>query len=436
MAHSTVKLLLLPLLAWGTSIGSLAAEPNGSGVQTKARLVHFDRDFGDDSNDLEQTALALEGNYRSPRVAGLMVVSLSGYVVEDISNDGAIEAELLAVDGDEVSGFALLGEAYLDLSLDGAGVVRLGRTRHDSMLLASSGSRAVPSTFQGASVVLDPAEGLSVYGALFDKWSPRASDDFEGFATDNTVKGGIDWVAVLGLRYAAEPYSVQLEYYRSQDFLSKTGLRATYRPPIDWNGGLLTLTSGVFTSDANGELFVTGSESGDLDDEDILGAVAGVTDSDANGLGGYLDLEWNKGGFSAGITLTLIDEIWLEDNFAGDHGTSPFPTTSRAGPDLTNTGETVIGGRIGYDWRNVIEGLNTTFRFARGYGAENSTGAALGTADERWWEIDVRYHFAWAPGFGFRGIYHDYASDETGSVDGVKDDDRDIRLYLDYVHTF
>lgn len=156
-------------------MGCLAAGPNGSGVQTKARLVHFDRDFGDDSNDLEQTALALEGNYRSPRVAGLMVVGLSGYVVEDISNDGAIKAELLAVDGDEVSGFALLGEAYLDLSLDGVSVVRLGRTRHDSMLLASSGSRAVPSTFQGASVALGPAEGLSVYGALFDKWSPRAA---------------------------------------------------------------------------------------------------------------------------------------------------------------------------------------------------------------------------------------------------------------------
>lgn len=93
-------------------------------------------------------------------------------------------------------------------------------------------------------------------------------------------------------------------------------------------------------------------------------------------VGGYLDLEWNKGGFGAGITLTLIDEIWLEDNFAGVHGTSPFPTTSRAGPDLTNTGETVIGGRIGYDWRDAIEGLYTTFHFARGYGAENSTSTA------------------------------------------------------------
>ncbi|HSH42289.1 MAG TPA: OprD family outer membrane porin [Arenicellales bacterium] len=425
-------------LASGAATTAFAQDnkDNRHSLQTKVRLVHFDRDFGNDANDREQTALAFEGNYVSPRFADLLSIGLSAYVVEDVADDGLVTADVLTVDDGELDGYALLGQAYADLALGEVGSAKVGRMLHKSMFLASSGSRAVPNTFQGASLALAPMDGLSLYGAVFDKWSSRTSDEFDSFATDTSNPGAIDWVGVAGLRYKAERYQLELEYLRSQDYLSKLGLRGSYLPDIGGDAGDLKLSGAVFTSDSDGDLFVTGSESGDLDDEDAPGAVAGVTDSEVNGLGGYLDAEWKSGNLTAGLTLTLIDEIWLEDNFAGDHGTSPFPTTSRAGPDLTNTGETVLGGRIGYNWNDVVEGLSTTFRFADGSGAENSVDASLGKADERWWEIDVRYQVPVLAGLSFRGIYHDYTADETGSVDGVKDDDRDIRLYLDYVHRF
>lgn len=427
----------LVLLAAGMG-PALAQESDRSQhkLQTKVRLVHFDRDFGNDANDREQTALAFEGNYVSPRFAELVGFGLSAYVVEDVDDAGAVTADVLTVDDGELDGYALLGQAYADISLGSGGSAKLGRMLHKSMFLASSGSRAVPNTFQGASMDFKPTNTVSVYGAVFDKWSSRTSDEFDGFGTDTSKEGAIDWVGVAGLRFDSGNYALELEYLRSQDFLRKLGLRGSYRPDLAEEYGGLKLTAAVFTSDSDGDLFVTGAEGGDLDDEDAAGAVPGASDSEVNGLGGYMDLEWTKSNLTAGLTLTLIDEIWLEDNFTGDHGTSPFPTTSRAGPDLTNTGETVLGGRIGYDWSDVIDGLSTTLRFADGRDAENSVNPALGTADEQWWEIDVRYKVSAVPGLAFRGIYHDYESDETGSVDGVKDDDRDIRLYLDYTYNF
>lgn len=411
-------------------------EANRHQFETKVRFVYLDRDFGNDANDRTQTALGFEGNYLSPRFADFVAVGLSAYVAGKIDADGAVVEDLLTVNDGELDGFALLGQSFLDLALGDAGSVKGGRTLQKSMFLASSGARALPDTYQGANIQFGPGEGFSIYGMVYDKWSRRARDDFESFATDVSAEGDIDWVGIAGLRYASDVFSAELEYLRSDDYLGKLGLRGSYLPDIGSDNGKLKLTGGVFTSKNDGDLFVVGA-AGKLDDEDLPGSVAGVTPSENDGLGGYVDVEWRKAGFTVGATLTLIDEIWLESNFTGDHGTNPFPTAAAvSGADLTNTGETVWGGRIGYDWPGIVEGLSTTLQFVDGSGAENTVSPALGTADERWWQIDVRYKVPVVSGLSLHAIYHDYTADETGSVDGVGDDDRDIRLYVDYVHRF
>jgi len=69
----------------------------------------------------------------------------------------------------------------------GSGSVKLGRLLHKSMFPASSGSRAVPDTFQGASVGFDLLDRVSVYGAVFDKWSPRGGFHLEQRRTDPCI---------------------------------------------------------------------------------------------------------------------------------------------------------------------------------------------------------------------------------------------------------
>jgi len=338
---------------------------------------------------------------------------------------------VLAVDDGKQSGLAKFGQAYVDFVWGDRFSARFGRQLHKSMFLNSSTSRAIPNTFQGASASLDVTEQLSFHGAVYDKWSRRARNEFEGFATDRSGEGDIDFVAVLGAKYEVGGVTVEGEYLESDDFMRKFGLRGTYVHMLADSS--LRFTGGVFTSSDAGSLFVTGSESGDLDDEDVTGSVAGVTRSEVDGLGGYVETAWKKGNVEIAGAFTVIDEIWLEDNFTGDHGRNPFPTRSRVGPDLTNSNEKVVGARVSYNWKDIVPGLRTDLAAAYGFDAENSANSALGSADENWWELRVRYKLPMVKGLSFTGIYHDYNSDETGRVDGVKQDERDIRLYLDYV---
>ena len=165
--------------------------------------------------------------------------------------------------------------------------------KHKSLFLNSSSSRAVPNTFQGISAKLKATDKLLLHASIYDEWSRRARDDFEGFSTDQSEEGDIDYVAVIGAQYQVnDNFKLEAEYLESKDFLNKFGVRGTYLQKL--SASSLTYTLGVFTSSDDGDLFVTRSESGDLDDEDIPGSIAGVTPSDNDGLGGYLDIAWKK----------------------------------------------------------------------------------------------------------------------------------------------
>ncbi|MCU7941852.1 MAG: OprD family porin [Candidatus Thiodiazotropha sp. (ex Cardiolucina cf. quadrata)] len=438
LIHRTPKLVATGLLACGLIANALAADEaklKGHKLQSKVRVVHFDREFGNEDNDRDQTALALEADYTSPQFGGVIGVGVSGYFVEDINDGGLAREDVLTLEDGEVDGFALFGQAYLNLTLGKSFSAKLGRQRHKSMFLNSSTSRAVPNTFQGISANFKPMKGLSFYGAIYDKWSRRTRDDFEGFATDVSDEGDIDFVSILGVKYKLGEFSINGEYLESDDFMRKFGLLATYSQKLA-DDSSIKYTGGVFASSDVGDLFVTRAESGDLDDEDVPGSVRGVTDSENDGLGAYIQAAWKKGNATVTGAFTIIDEIWLEDNFSGDHGRNPFPTRSRIGPDLTSTNEKVVMLKLAYNWKDYIKGLTTHVAIGHGWDAENSVDASLGEADEDWWEVYMRYKFPFLKGLQFTGRYHDYKSDETGTVDNVKDDRRDIRLYLDYVYTF
>lgn len=85
------------------------AKLKGHEIALKSRLIHFDRDFGNDNNDREQTAIAAEVNYTSPQFGGLIGIGVSGYFVQDIADSGAIREDILTVRDGELDGFALVG---------------------------------------------------------------------------------------------------------------------------------------------------------------------------------------------------------------------------------------------------------------------------------------------------------------------------------------
>ncbi|KAA3649569.1 MAG: outer membrane porin, OprD family [Proteobacteria bacterium] len=428
-----LQCLLGALVLSGTAT---AAGLEGHSLELKARGIYFDRDYENDANDRSQSALGLQLNYESPYFWDVIGIGLSGYSVTELGASGRLTSDILSVDGDgDVhESFGKLGQAFVKLKYQDMVSAKLGRQVHKSMLLSSSGSRAIPNSFSGGTIDITPVKGLKVYGAMYNEWSPRSDAHFYEFKTDRSAEGDIDYIGLVGVSYSSGPFSVNVEHLKADNFLSKTGLVASYTFALA-EKSKLKLTGGVHTSRDDGDLFVTGSESSELDDEDVAGAVAGRTASDNDGFGVYVAADWTFGNVLLGGAVSKFDGAWIEDNFAGDHGTNVFPTGGVLA-DFSNRDELVWMAKLGYDWKDYIKGLKTTISYKSGSGARNSHVPSLGKADESELALDVRYAIPVVKGLGVRYTYLDYKSDKTGRLDGVKEDERDHRLYLDYTYRF
>lgn len=410
---------------------SLAAEGfwQEGNISTKFRGIHFDREYENESKDRTQSALGIELNYTSPMFGDVLGFDISGYHVQEMSTSGFAANDILTKDnnGEMDEAFSKIGQAYLKLNLDDKVSAKLGRQRVYTMLLSSSGTRAIPSSYRGVTVN-GKIDKFEVYGAWVDEWSARHDDTFNGFKTDVSDEGDIDHISVLGVKYKAGNLSLELEQLNSKDYLKKLGLRAKYN--IKLENSSLTLSGGAFTSQDDGDLFVVNAEKGDVD------YVAGITPEN-NAKAYFIDANWKRDKLTLGAAFTTVrGDVWIEDNFAGDHGRNPFPTRAVIAPDLTGKNEKVWQARVAYDWNASIPGLTTKLTYTYGSDAENTVDKALGTADEWYTELDVTWKVPVVKGLSLRWIAHDYHSDETGSVKVVKGDELDNRIYLDYVHKF
>lgn len=431
--HGHTALLAVSLIM---PLSAMALDTTGHSLELKTRGIYFDRDFETDSNDRSQSGLGLQLNYESPYFADFIGVGVSGYSVTKLDASGRETTDVLSVDndGDVQDSFGQVAQAFVKLKYQDLAGAKLGRQLHKSLLLSSSGSRAVPNTFSGGSFEIKPMKGLNLYGARYDEWSPRAESSFEAFQTDNSADGAIDYIDTVGASYASGPFSINLEHLRAQDFLSKTGLVAAYTFALP-NSSTLKFTGGIHTSRDDGKLFVTGSESAELDDEDLPGAINGVTASDNDGQGVYFAADWKLGNVELGAALAQFDGAWIEDNFAGDHGTNPFPTGGVLA-DFSNRDERVWMLKAGYDWKDYVTGLKTILSYKDGRNATNSVDSSLGEADENELAFDLSYQLPMVKGLAVRYIYLNYHSDKTGRLDGVKEDETDHRLYVDYSYRF
>lgn len=418
--------LLLPMVGH-------AGDASGHKLELKGRTVHFDREFENPLNDRTQTALGLQLKYESPYLADMIGFGIAGYSVTRLDSSGRVVTDILKVDsqGEFHDSFGKVAEAYVKIRHRDLAEVTLGRQLHNSLLLFSSTSRAVPNTYSGGSAVVTPVKGLKLYGAVYDQWSRRAGSGFERFATDRSERGDVDYVGVVGAEYKSGPVAVTFEYLDSKDFLRKAGLVGSYTFALA-DKSTLKLTGGVHTSQDAGKLFVTGSASSKLDDEDKYPA---GTRSDNDGLSAYVDLEWRTGNLMLGAGVAKFGGAWVESNFAGDHGMNPFPTGGVLA-DMTNRDETVWVARAGYDWKEYVKGLRTGVSYKKGTGARNSHVRHLGKADEDELDIDLRYQIPMVKGLNLRYRYLKYTSDKTGLLDGVLPDNTDHRIYLDYTYRF
>lgn len=395
----------------------------------------------------EQSALGLQLNYQSPYWGGFIGADASAYGVMKLGDSGTPTTNLVELgnNGQLHDSYATVGQALLKLKYQDFAQVKLGRQIQNSLMLKSTITRAVRDTYSGASGSLKPMAGLTIYGAVYDKWRSRSTGEFEKFRTEATaarVPNAIDYIGIVGASYSNGPLAVTAEYLNSKSYLSKFGLVGAYIFPLDKNS--LKLSSGIFTSRDAGALFVCSAEK----EMDCTGT--GRIQND--GMGVYLDAEWNVSNFTVGAAVAKFDGFWVEDNFAvsanrdgsltQDHGTTVFPTSAALGPDLTNNGETVASVRLAYDWRDYVKGLKTAFKYSRGTGARSSNLVNGAEGSENYREFDVQYAMPFVKNLSLRYVYYNYDSHVEGgstsaTIKGMpRQDWEQHRFYIDYVYQF
>jgi hypothetical protein len=393
----------------------------------------------------EQSALGLELNYRSPYfLGGVAGFDASVYSINRLGDSGVPTTQLVEVgnNGRLENGYQSLGQALLKLKLGDKAVVRLGRQFQDSLLLKSTTNRAVPDTYSGVSATLTPADGLKVYGSVYDQYRSRTTGEFVHFRTEASGRNRIDYIAVLGGNYVRGPLELTAEYLNARSYLAKSALIAAYTIPLGTDR--LKLSGGYLTSRDAGSLFVCGAEK-DMD-------CAGSGRISNRGSGAYVDVAWTIRDFTVGGALTKISGMWIEDNYAvdadrtgaltQDPGTNPFPTQAVVGPDFTNRDETAAQIRVAYDWKALIPGLKTAYRYVRGTGARSSNLVNNVEGREQYRELEARYALPFVKNVSLRYMFMTYDSQADGRTSSqplnglTRQDWRQHRFYIDYSYRF
>ncbi len=458
----------LSLLGALSMSGLAAQEVNGHSLELKSRVVQFDVDVtrntaaaSSTSGDFRQSALGLQLEYKSPYFMDWIGADVTAYEVRKLGQSLVQKNEMLPNDTSDatkvVNSWSQLGQAAIKLKYQDLFEARIGRQLHNSLLLKSTNSRAVPDAFSGYSASFKPVSGLKLYGAVYDSWLPRNGDKFQKFATEvplnsTTGKGVltdvIDSVAIYGVQYVSGPFQVDFESLRSKNYLQKYGLVGSYLMRLP-EQQTLKLSAGASTTSDAGVLFKCAAE------KELDAPASGSCQNSGQGV--YLDAEWRTGNWMLGAAVAKFHGLWIEDNFAvsnvsragspiQDHGTNFFPTGATSGNDMSNDGELARMVRVGYDWKDIAPGLRSVVRYKVGTGARNNAVASWASAREKEREIDVLYAMPFAKGLSARYTYLKYSADVTSLVSGKtinavahggsKDYRRDHRLYLDYTYKF
>lgn len=389
----------------------------------KARFAHYDRDFSDESRNREQTGTGFIFGQKLASNNNKVELEYALYSAQEWHSTGFQTEDLFAFDGNRLRSFSSVGEANVSVNLNRGISISGGRFQHNSLLLKSK-TRVLPSTFEGFKAQWHTNEDTQFHASRFTKWSRRADDNFIGFSTEVSAPGSIDHLLILGAKHRFGEHQITAEYLKSKDHLSKFGIVIETFYLIA-SSLQLELDAGVFTSRDAGDLFVANAN-GALDVSCDNGRLR------HRGLGGYLQAKLVNHNHTFELAVSQFSDPWLEDSFDNDHGTTPFPTKT-FGPELTNKNEQVWLASYQHELTTGrLRGLSAQLSYARGFGAENSVALALGTADEQWVELDIKYRPPQIESLYLRLRGRDYRSELRGDLAGVASDRYETRLTIDY----
>ncbi|WP_281645364.1 OprD family outer membrane porin [Parendozoicomonas sp. Alg238-R29] len=432
----------LPLAIATAIAASSAAQANFSNlyedatVGGKLRTVYIEADKKDGGTDAGAWTVSADITVKSGWAYDMFGFDASYYGAMAINDGNTNDPKNLLTYGDK-DGFSKLGQAYLKGkfgSKDMGASFKAGRTRIYTGLISGSGSRSIPSSWQGIDTDFN-FNGLNVGVAWVNAVLPRDTPDMkwiensEGERIDNILgmEASYKFDNGLSLKYMN---GFAKDFVESHQFIAKKGYELS-------NGNKLTVEGNYRVSEENGKLW-TGqggygsSDSGfgdkaqtyDFNVKYGMGAAyvragLGYTKADSYSYGGreytgrhYYDFgKYSYGAWNTWTNSGLIEEFYYD-------------------------GEKVIALGAGYDFADMgIPGLTVDYKFRYGSGIDLSQG---GSASETEHGIDVKYKFQSVKGLSTRIRYAIYNQDDlvyatkNGAASKAETDENQLRVYLDY----
>ncbi len=341
-------------------------------------------------------------------------------------------------------GFSKLGQAWADFKFGQdedvfSGHFKAGRQLLYEGLISSSGSRSVPSTWQGyhlETMINDTRFGLG----YVNKMSLRDQDDFYDLKSFEDKK--IDYIvgADISHTFALEGQQNLMLRYRNayaKDFLKAHSGEVSWTMPVA-EECQLTLGAIVFYTKENGKLWSGKAWGAQVFDKD---ATVGNLNAAYEVSGWTFEAAVSK--FKAEAKVAAPDSGYAEppeyyyDFGKNTHGIWNIPTSGYA-EDMMYDGETVWKLGAFYDFTRLgAEGLILGYSYHCGSGMKvtDSRGNKKKVSEDEH-DIYVKYLFPqeMLRGLKFKLKYGKYRNDKE-LAQAIRKEENDLRVWLDYSFT-
>ncbi len=257
--------------------------------------------YNDKNTSNDTTAGAWTGavwlNAETGYLADFVSVGGSAYRVAKLDMKAGNGVDSSGLLNESAEGFGKLGQAWVDFKLpesyDGLSAdVKIGRQLVETGLITISGSRSVPSSWQGvdASVDMDNFKGKI---AWVNEVSKRSQSGFHHIVNAENEK--IDWVIGMQLGYTfdfANQRSLELQYNNglARKYVNAHNGNAIFTIPL-YNDSKLTMTGMYYYAKQDGDLWKWVSEKAPFENKAQSGNLNAVLENGS----------WT---FNAGVTYT------------------------------------------------------------------------------------------------------------------------------------
>ena len=422
-------------------------------IDGKIRTVYYDventysKDQGTKPYRKGAWTGGLHLNVRSGHLGDILAIGGSFYGAAKLHYDKdkfGDSYQLLKSKNGKEEGFSKLGQAWVELKYEQenepfSGRLKIGRQQLYTGLISSSGSRTVPSTWQGVNLNTKICD-TDFKVAYVNEMSLRNENKFNKIENFDGRK--IDYIVGAELSHTFDLPNKQTLELKYRNVFSKSFLQA-HNAEINWKTPLaqdmdLRLGGMVFYTREDGNLW-TGEVWGEKSFDDK---------ATAGNLNATLTVgSWN---FDAAVSsfkaeskthkfkqdgMYAAPSVYYYDLGKNTHGVLGMPTSPFA-EDMLYDGETVWMVGFGYDFSSLgATGLRAGYGYYYGSGMDvisKQDNRKIGVSENEH-DIWVRYAFPREilKGLEFKLHYGIYRNDKE-LMQAINKEENDLRVWLDY----